>query len=85
MPKGRVVAVQCRCGQGLFRYYKGGRGRLIKCFLSEISQDQVGLHGSATGSRPTCPACGRELGTVRMIGGRPALKVNQGTIKPVRI
>jgi hypothetical protein len=82
--KGRVVDVQCQCGQALFQYYKGGRGRLIKCFLDEVRQDRLGLHGLATASRPACPACGGEIGIVRLVRGRPALKLSQGTVKPVR-
>lgn len=84
MSKGRVIEVECRCGQLLFKYYKGGRGRLIKCFLDEIRQDYVGIAERATETRPTCPACGKELGIIRIVRGRPALKLNQGAIKTVR-
>ncbi|MFN2227607.1 MAG: hypothetical protein ACK2UY_14890 [Anaerolineae bacterium] len=83
--KTRVLDVECRCGRRLFRYYKGGRGRLIKCFLDEIRDDQAGLAGQPLGARPLCPGCGKELGIVRIVRGRPALKLNQGTIKNVRI
>ncbi len=93
MPKGRVITVECRCGQPLFKYYKGGRGRLIKCYLDEIRKDYVGISNSdRTDNReqdnpatPTCPACGKELGIIRIIRGRPALKINQGTVKETRI
>jgi hypothetical protein len=85
MPKSRVVDVECRCGQHLFKYYKGGRGRLIKCFLGEIREDHTGLAAQPLGARPSCPNCGKELGIVRIVRGRPALKINQGTIKEVRI
>ncbi len=93
MPKGRVITVECQCGQPLFKYYKGGRGRLIKCFLDEIRRDFVGILdafedgtlGRDNSAPPTCPRCGRELGIVRIIRGRPALKINQGTVKQVRI
>jgi hypothetical protein len=84
MAKNRVVNVECRCGQRLFRYYKAGRGRLIKCSLDEIRADAAGLAGQPLGARPTCPRCGKELGTVCIIRGRPALKINQGTIREVR-
>jgi hypothetical protein len=82
MTRGRVIKVECRCGQLLFKYHKAGRGRLIKCYLDEIRQDYVGIE---TGSQPACPACGKELGTIRIIRGRPALKINQGTVKETRI
>jgi hypothetical protein len=84
MPTGRVIKVECRCGRLLFRYFKGGRGRLIKCFLDEIRKDYVGVLDEPVDPRPTCPDCGGELGVVRMIRGRPALKMNQGTIKQTR-
>ena len=93
MAKGRVVRVECQCGQLLFKYYKAGRGRLIKCYLDEVREDYVGItepadKGHSSGqlsARPTCPACGKELGKVRLVHGRPALKLNQGTIQKVRI
>ncbi len=93
MPKGRVITVECQCGQPLFKYYKGGRGRLIKCFFDEIRRDFVGILdafederlGQANSTPPLCPHCGGELGIVRIIRGRPALKINQGTVKQVRI
>jgi hypothetical protein len=34
--KGRVLDVECQCGELLFKYFKAGRGRLIKCYLNEI-------------------------------------------------
>ena len=43
MARGRVIKVECRCGQLLFKYYKGGRGRLIKCYLDEIRKDRLKL------------------------------------------
>ena len=61
MSKGRVIKVQCRCGQLLFKYFKGGRGRLIKCYLDRIRQDYVGVDGLPLEARPTCPACGEEV------------------------
>lgn len=85
MPTGRVLKVECRCGHVLFRYFKDGRGRLIKCFVSEVREDSVGLAGLPLEARPTCPSCGKELGIVKMIHGRPALKLNQGTVKETRV
>jgi hypothetical protein len=85
MPKARVVKVECRCGETLFKYHKGGRGRLIKCFLDNILIDNIGITNLPLGSRPTCPGCGKEIGLIRIVRGRPALKINQGTIKPIRI
>lgn len=77
------VDVTCQCGQHLFRYAKGGRGRLIKCFLDQIDQDEVGVVEASLGARPVCPACGKEVGIVRIVRGRPALKLNQGAVQKV--
>jgi hypothetical protein len=81
MPRGRVVKVECQCGQCLFKYFKRGRGRLIKCFLDQIRDDGVGAVGVPLGTRPVCPGCGKAIGIVRMVRGRPALKLNQGAIR----
>jgi len=83
--KGRIVKVECQCGQLLFRYFKGGRGRLIKCYLDQIQDDSVGLADASLGARPVCPACGKAIGIVRMVRGRPALKLNQGAIQKITI
>ena len=50
-----------------------------------MDADYVGLKGEKTHSKPLCPHCGKELGIIMMIRGQPALKLNQGTIKNVRI
>lgn len=85
MRTGKIVEINCRCGYKLFRYFKAGKGRLIKCLISRLSDDFVGLKGAATFSRPLCPGCGKELGIIMMIHGEPALKLNQGTIESLRI
>ncbi len=82
---GKIIDIHCRCGFHLFRYFKAGKGRLVKCLISRLSEDNVGLAGSPTLSRPLCPHCGKELGIILMIHGEPALKLNQGTIKSIRI
>jgi hypothetical protein len=83
--KGRVLDVECQCGELLFKYFKAGRGRLIKCYLNEIQADRVGVVNLPLGSRPTCPGCGKEIGIVRIVRGRPALKLNQGALQKIRI
>ena len=85
MTTGKIVKVEYQCGQFLMAYYKSGKGRLIKCFLSEIRDDQVGLIDLPLGEKPLCPSCGKRLGEVRLVHGRPALKLNQGTIKKIRL
>jgi len=81
---GKVIKVECRCGYLLFDYYKGGHGRLIKCFIDKIVTDHVGISGFQTNDRPICPQCNKCLGIIKMINGRPALKLNQGTIRKNR-
>ena len=85
MSKGRMIKVKCQCGQLLFRYFKGGHGRLIKCYLDQIQDDGVGVIQAPSGARPTCPACGKTIGIVRIVHGRPALRLNQGAIQKIRI
>ena len=83
--KSRVLDVKCQCGALLFKYYKVGHGRLIKCFLDEIQSDCAGVINLPLGNRPTCPGCGKEIGIVRIVRGRLALKLNQGAIQKIRI
>jgi hypothetical protein len=85
MNNGKILTIQCKCGLDLFRYFKAGKGRIIKCFLKRMTDDYVGLHNCENYSKPQCPQCGKELGIIMMIRGEPALKLNQGTIKPVRV
>jgi len=85
MKTGKILQIECRCGYVLFRYFKTGKGRIIKCFLNRMNGDYVGLSSAETHSKPKCPQCGKELGIIMMIRGEPALKLNQGTIRPVRI
>ncbi len=84
MSSGKAINVECQCGYLLFKYYKGGHGRLIKCFLNKLIEDNVGISKRELGERPLCPKCGKSLGTIRLVNGRPALKLNQGTIKKIR-
>ncbi|PKN75384.1 MAG: hypothetical protein CVU49_03745 [Candidatus Cloacimonetes bacterium HGW-Cloacimonetes-2] len=85
MRTGKLIDIECRCGILLFRYFKAGKGRLIKLLIPRITDDKVGLEGLETFAKPACPACGKELGIIMMIHGEPALKLNQGTIKSIRI
>ncbi|MDZ4182216.1 MAG: hypothetical protein U1B83_05005 [Candidatus Cloacimonadaceae bacterium] len=85
MKTGKIVDIHCQCGFLLFRYFKAGKGRIIKCLIPRITQDNVGLNGAETFSKPLCPSCAKELGIIMMIHGEPALKLNQGSIKSIRI
>ncbi len=85
MKTGKIIDIECGCGFKLFRYFKAGKGRIIKCFIRRLEADYVGLEGMDNFSKPLCPKCHKELGIIMMIRGQPALKLNQGTIKDVRI
>lgn len=85
MNRGKIVDINCQCGFHLFRYFKVGKGTIIKCIISRIHEDFVGLKGAETFSKPLCPNCGKELGIIKIIHGEPALKLNNGTIKKVRL
>ena len=84
MSSGRIIKVKCQCGQVWFKYYKAGHGRLIKCFLERIEEDSFGISELPINARPVCPACGKDMGRVKIIRGKPALKLNQGSVKPTR-
>ncbi|MFO7659291.1 MAG: hypothetical protein R6V77_00075 [Candidatus Cloacimonadaceae bacterium] len=84
MKTGKILEIECSCGFLLFRYFKAGKGRIIKCILSRMTADNVGLKGLPTFSKPLCPQCHKELGIIMLIHGEPALKINHGTIKDVR-
>ena len=85
MRTGKIIEINCKCGCLLFRYFKAGKGRLIKVLISRLTEDKVGLSKVETFSRPLCPDCQKEIGIIMMIHGEPALKLNQGTIQPIRI
>jgi hypothetical protein len=71
-------------GELLFEYFKAGRGQLIKCYLDEVQGDHAGVVNLPLSSRPTCPGCGKEIGIVHIVRGRPALKLNQGAVQKIR-
>jgi uncharacterized Zn finger protein (UPF0148 family) len=85
MSGGKLLDIHCKCGYKLFRYFKAGKGKIIKCFVERIENDYVGLKGAETYSKPLCPNCGKELGIILMIRGAPALKLNQGTIQTTKV
>ena len=83
MSKITQINVACQCGFLLFKYEKHGRGRLIKCFLENILLDHAGVKQLSSGSHPVCPSCKKNLGEIRLVNGRAALKLNQGTVKKI--
>ncbi|NQZ30243.1 MAG: hypothetical protein HRU06_03170 [Oceanospirillaceae bacterium] len=65
----KTVDISCtRCKAPLFKYRKGGKGSLIKCFKERIVKDftQDQLH---------CPNCEQLFARDTLIRGTPALKI----------
>lgn len=68
----KTVDIYCsHCKQQLFKYRKGGKGALIKCFKERISQD-------FTKKACCCPNCGTRFAREMLIRGTPALKIIGG-------
>ncbi|MDI3322792.1 hypothetical protein QKW35_00240 [Pontibacterium granulatum] len=75
-PKGPVKTVDivcARCKTKLYRYRKGGKGALVKCFKERISED-------FTETPCTCPGCGQVFAREALIRGTPAYKVIGGKV-----
>ena len=70
----KTVDIYCkRCNAPLFKYRKGGKGALVKCFKERISQD-------FTGTACTCPGCNSEFARETLIRGVPAYKMIGGKV-----
>lgn len=74
--KGPVTTVQIfcsKCKQQLYKYRKGGKGALIKCFKFRIAENYTKEDG-------ICPSCGRQFARNALIRGEPALKMIGGKV-----
>ena len=83
-----VIDVYCKNGHLLFEgYEKVGRGRLWQCYFDKMSIDDTGSQELELESDVYCPdpGCDLRIGRVANIRGRPAVKLNQGGIKQMRI
>lgn len=70
----RTIKVHCAaCSRLLYKYQKSGPGRLVKCFVDKIVQDN-------TEGDLRCPECGQEFARETMAYGRPAGKIIQGKV-----
>ena len=70
----KTVDIFCKsCNQQLFKYRKGGKGALVKCFKERISQDY-------TKSACTCPKCEAVFARETLIKGTPAFKMIGGKV-----
>lgn len=87
MKKLRIIDVTCQCGFHLARYRKGGKGRLVKMFLSRIVVDSAKLFLKEPqlqlGDDIHCPQCEKRVATIQVIRGKYAAKVNRGAISPI--
>ncbi len=76
-PKGPVQTVQIsckRCKAPIFKYRKGGKGALVKCFIERIVEDH-------TTKACHCPGCGQEFARQTLIRGTPAYKIIGGKVQ----
>ncbi|WP_286235165.1 hypothetical protein [Thalassotalea sediminis] len=65
----RTIDIFCAvCQSKLFKYRKGGKGALIKCFVERISKDYTAKVGE-------CPQCHQVFAREVLIRGVPALKI----------
>ena len=69
-----TVKIHCaNCSTLLYKYYKGGSGSLIKCWLHKIVKDY-------TKGDMTCPKCNQQFSRYALIRNRPAHKIIQGKV-----
>lgn len=74
--KGPVTTVNIYCQQcktQLFRYRKGGKGALVKCFKERISEN-------FTLEPCVCPTCQMTFAREALIRGTPAYKLIGGKV-----
>jgi len=69
-----TVDIYCRkCNAQLFKYRKGGKGALVKCFKERITKDFT--------SKPCiCPGCGLLFARDTLVRGAPAFKMIGGKV-----
>ena len=69
-----VIKIYCsQCKILLYKYQKGGTGRLVKCFKDKIVKD-------CTSGDLKCPQCKQPFAREAMISGKPAHKIIQGKV-----
>ncbi|QSX32980.1 hypothetical protein JYB87_14725 [Shewanella avicenniae] len=68
----QTVDIYCaKCKAPLYKYRKGGKGALVKCFIERIVEDH-------TNTPCTCPECGQVFARESLIRGTPAYKMVGG-------
>jgi len=69
-----VIKIFCsQCKLLLYKYQKGGSGRLVKCYKEKIVKD-------FTNGNLKCPQCKQPFAREAMIHGKPAHKIIQGKV-----
>lgn len=70
----RSVDIFCSaCRAPLYKYRKGGKGSLVKCFVERITEDFTETPGM-------CPKCDKQFARETMIRGAPAFKIIGGKV-----
>lgn len=70
----KTVDIFCKqCNAQLFKYRKGGKGALIKCFKERISKD-------FTCEPCQCPQCNKIFARDILVKGLPAFKIIGGKV-----
>ena len=70
----KAVDIYCaKCRTPLFRYRKGGKGALVKCFVERIVADYTEVTCQ-------CPGCGISFARETLIRGVPAYKIIGGKV-----
>ena len=67
----QVFCAKCKCK--LFKYRKGGKGALVKCFIERLVEDYTTQEG-------VCPSCQSQFARPAIIRGVPALKMIGGKV-----
>lgn len=70
----KTVTIFCSgCGALLYKYKKGGKGALVKCFKERIVKDH-------TTTPCQCPECQQVFARETLIRGAPAYKIIGGKV-----
>lgn len=70
----KTVDIFCaKCKTPLYKYRKGGKGALVKCFKERIVTD-------FTEQDCTCPSCGIVFARDTLVRGTPAFKMIGGKV-----
>ncbi|ELE6570065.1 hypothetical protein RMQ49_001481 [Vibrio parahaemolyticus] len=70
----KTVEIYCaKCKARLYKYRKGGKGALVKCFKERIVEDY-------TQTPCFCPSCGQGFARDTLVRGTPAFKMIGGKV-----